>query len=144
MQHRRQFLVLLILVISLCGCGSPNNVVVKVEAPLHVKNGDEFIIIATVENTASKQQTLVSLDIDDTYLTGVAILRTEPENKEASHVPIDNTMSYVFELPIEAGTSLEVKLYAKAVKQGDYNAEIDFCINSGISFLSKSIRTIVE
>lgn len=144
MKHQRFLLAILILVIVLCGCGEPKNIVVGVEAPLQVTNGDEFIIIATVENTASRQQTLVSLDIADAYLDGIAILRTEPDNKESSHVPIDNTMSYVFKLPIDAGEHLKIKLHAKAVKPGDYNAEIDFCINSEISFLSKSIRTIVE
>lgn len=144
MKHRYQLLALLILAIALCGCESPKDVVVGVEAPLNVKNGDEFIIITTVKNTASIQQTLVSLDIADAYLDGIAIVRTEPDHKESTHIPLDNTMSYVFNLPVEASKHIEIKLHAKAVKQGDYNSEIDFCINSGFSFLSKAIRTIVE
>lgn len=144
MKHKPLIFVLLILIISLNGCGSPKNIVVGVEAPLQVNNGDEFIIVATVKNTASKRQTLASLDLSDAYLDGIAILRTEPDNEESFHVPLDNTVSYVFKLPIEAGEQLEMKLHVKAIKQGDYSGDIDFCINSDTSFLSKSIRTIVQ
>ena len=134
LKHKRAIFVLLLLVISLYNCGSPKNIVVGIEAPLQVTNGDEFIIVCTGKNSASKQQTLVSIDIADDYIDGIAILRTEPDNEESFHVPIDNTMSYVFKLPIEAGEHLEIKLHAKAVKQGDYNGYIDSCINSDISF----------
>lgn len=138
------FFPMLILCLCLCGCGSPRNILVEVQAPIQVSNGDEFTIIAKVNNTAGKQQTLVSLDIADAYLTGIAIVRTEPEHSEATHVPLDNTMSYVFDLPIKAGEQREIRLFAKAIKQGDFNAEIDFCINSSMRFLSKSIRTVVQ
>lgn len=138
------FAVKLMMVILLAGCGSPEDIHVGVESPLNVSQGDEFIILSTVQNTASKKQELVSIDIADSYLDGIAILRTEPDHREATHVPIDNTMSYVFKLPIAAGEQKVIKFYAKAIKHGDHNAEIDFCINSGISFLSRSIRTIVE
>jgi type 1 fimbria pilin len=119
--------------------------VVSVEAPLNVKNGEEFIITTTVQNTdPSQKQTLVSLDIADAYLEGIAILGTAPDSKEARHIPFDNTMSYVFDIPIPSGEVVEVALRAKAVKPGDFNAEVDFCINSGVSFLSKPVRTIVD
>ena len=137
-------IVFLLAAILLAGCGEPEDVNVTIELPLNVSQGDEFVIVATVKNTSSDQQELVSLDIADGYLDGIAILRTEPNHSEATHIPLDNTMSYVFELPVGAGEQKEIKLYAKAVRQGDYNAEIDFCINSEFSFLSRSIRTIVE
>jgi len=137
-------IVFLLAAILLAGCGEPEDVNVTIELPLNVSQGDEFVIVAAVKNTSSDQQELVSLDIADAYLDGIAILRTEPNHSEATHIPLDNTMSYVFKLPIGAGEQKEIKLYAKALRQGDYNAEIDFCINSDFSFLSRSIRTIVE
>jgi len=94
------------------------------------------------ENTSSNQQELVSLDIADGYLDGIAILRTEPNHIEALELPY--AKSYVSKLPIGAGEQKEIKLYAKAIKQGDHNDEIDFCINSDFIFLTRSIRTIVE
>ena len=126
------------------GCGSPKDIEIGIEAPLQVEKGDEFVVVARVANTATKTQTLVSLDIGDKYLDGIAIVKTEPGYKEASHVPIDNTMSYVFKAPVEAGEEIQVLLYAKAIKSGDYKSEVDFCINSEFSFLTKPVRTIVE
>jgi hypothetical protein len=134
----------LALPLILSGCGSPEDIEIGIEAPLQVKKGDEFVVVARVANTAKKTQTLVSLDIGDKYLDGVAIVKTEPGYKEAGHVPIDNTMSYVFKVPVDAGEEIQVHLYAKAIKSGDYKSEVDFCINSEFSFLTKPIRTIVE
>ncbi len=91
-----------------------------------MKKGDEFVIVAKVNNTAAKQQKLVGIDIADTYLEGIAILRTEPNHKEAVHAPLGDAMSYKFDLPVGAGEQKLIKFYVKAVKQGDYNSEIDF------------------
>jgi hypothetical protein len=137
-------IALLVIAAVLWGCESPKNVEIDVQAPPTARKGDEFVITATVRNTALKPQTLVSLDVGDKYLNGIAILKTDPNHKEATHVPIDNTMSYVFGLPLKPGEGRRILLYAKAVKTGDHNAEIDFCINSDTSFLSKNVRTIVE
>lgn len=135
---------LMVMAAALAGCGSPQNVSVGIQAPLQVKQGDAFVITATVSNYASKAQTLVSLDIGDKYLQGIAIVKTEPEHQEATHVPIDNTMSYVFKITVKPGEERRVLLHAKALKQGDFNSEIDFCINSDVMFLSKGVRTLVE
>lgn len=144
MNSRRWLSAIVILVLSLAACSDPKNVVLGVQAPLRVNNGDKFVITASVENTAPETQTLVSLDIGDAYLEGIAILRTEPDNKQASHVPIDDTMSYEFDLPVEAGGRIEIKLFAEAVQAGDHNSHIDFCINSEYLFLTKPLRTIVK
>ena len=59
----------LLALLALIGCGDPTkNVVVRLESPLTVKRGDEFVIVVSVENISSKQQTLVSLDIADAYI----------------------------------------------------------------------------
>lgn len=117
---------------------------IGIQAPSNVRKGDNFVVTATVRNSASKPQTLVSLDVGDKYLEGIAILKTDPNHQEATHIPIDNTMSYVFNLPLKPGEARQILLYAKAVKAGDYYSEIDFCINSDTSFLSKTVRTVVE
>ena len=136
--------VLLVLVVLSWGCSPPKDILIGVDAPLTAHRGDDFVIVATVTNTASKAQRLVSLDIGDAYLDGIAIVRTEPDHREATHVPIDDTMSYVFKIPVEPGKSVTIRLFAKALKQGDFHSEIDFCINSDYRFLSKSIRTVVD
>ena len=140
----RLWLALLVPVVVLLACGTPENIEVGVHVPLEVKKGDEFTIIARVRNTATEAQKLVCLDISDAYLDGVALLGTEPDYKEAYHVPISNMMSYVLDLPIEPGQKVDVRLRAKAVKRGDFRGEMDFCINSDSCFLTELVRTIVE
>ena len=48
-----------------CGCNSPKDIDVDVQAPPVVKSGDEFVITATIDNHAAVAQKLVSLDIED-------------------------------------------------------------------------------
>jgi len=144
MRYAQRLLLVLLLAFASTHCDSPQNVEIGITAPIQAKKGEEFVIVTTVKNTASEPQTLVSLDIGDAYLNGIAILRTEPDFREASHIPIDNTMSYVFKLTIDEGNDVEVLLYAKAIKSGDHRSEIDFCINSEFSFITKPIRTIVD
>lgn len=134
----------LLLLLTFTGCEDPKDVEVTVDCPVSVAKGDEFIITATVKNTSKSEQTLVGLDIGDNYLEGVAITKTEPDNSEASHVPISNIVSYIFDLPVGAGKEITVNLHAKALKTGDFSADIDFCINSDYSFLTKTLRTVVE
>ena len=145
MKKTTKLVLTLFMAISLLGCGGqPKNFEAEVKLPLSVKKGDEFVIVAKLNNTAAKQQKLVDIDIADTYLEGIAILRTEPNHKEAFHMPMADHMTYVFELPVGAGEQKLIKFYAKAVKQGDYSSQIDFCVNSEFDFFSKFIRTIVE
>ena len=115
-----------------------------IQAPPVAKSGQEFIITATVENHAAKAQTLVSLDIGDQYLDGIAILSTEPNYHDTTHVPILKQRSYEFDLPVKPGEKVHILLHARAVKTGDHNSEIDFYINSNSSSLTRSLRTTVE
>jgi hypothetical protein len=106
--------------------------------------GERFEIRAIATNTAQRPQKLVSLDIADEYLQGIAVEKSDPPFKEAFHVPIDNTMSYVFELPMGPGEQREVVFQAYAAHAGDHAGDVDFCINSEFAFISYPVRTIVE
>jgi hypothetical protein len=84
------------------------------------------------------------LDLEDAYLDVIAVLRTEPEHKALTHVAITNTMKYRFDLAIEAGNYIEIRIYAIATKRGDYNSKIYFSTKRPLYILGKSIRTVVE
>lgn len=122
----------------------PEDVEISVKGPASVATGESFTLQATVRNTAAKEQTLVSLDIADAYLDGIVIRGSEPPFKDAQHIPIDNTTSYSFDLPIPAGGEVTVVFEAHAAHPGDHRGDVDFCINSEISFLSYPVRTLVE
>ena len=111
---------------------------------MSVQSGERFEIRAVVTNTGDRSQQLVALDVADEYLEGIAIESSEPPFKEAYHVPIDNTVSYVFKLPIEPGGQREIVFHAYAAHEGDHMGEVDFCINTDFTFVSYPLRTIVE
>jgi hypothetical protein len=130
-------------VLLIQGC-SPSNVKVTAEAPTTVAKGERFEIRAKVLNTAREKQVLRDLDIADAYLEGIVIESTRPEFREAMHIPIDNTMSYSFDIPIDPGDETVVVFTAYAAKRGDFSGEIDFCVNTEFNYLPYPIRTVVE
>lgn len=147
MRRRLALSAALFLAFSL-GCGGllddPQDIALKVDAPLRVRQGEVFQILVTVTNSAPTAQTLHSLDIADAWVDGIAITSSEPPFSEASHVPIDNTWSYRYMREIPPGGSVQVALTASALKSGDWAGDIDACINSDVSFLSMPVRTYVE
>ncbi len=115
-----------------------------IEAPLRVTVGDIFEVAVTIQNTSRKPQTLVSIDIWDRYLAGIAIVGSNPPFRQAYHVPLDNTVSHEFDREIPGNGSIVVTLTAEALAPGDYDSYFDACINTGFSYLTQPIRTLVE
>ena len=123
---------------------TPDDVEIAVEAPTFVAVGEQFQIVARMTNTAAEPQSLYSLDIADRYLEGVAIEAARPRFTDSYHVPIDNTWSYTFDLEVGPGEEVVVVLDATAVRPGDFQGDVDFCINNGLSFVSHPLRIVVQ
>ncbi len=136
-------LALLILGWGIFGCSGPENIEVAVDSPTSVEQGERFDIRISVRNTGASVQTLVDLDIADEFLKGVVIENSDPPFSQSEHIPVDNTISYSYDLPIHPGKEISITLSAYAAYQGDYSGEFDFCINSMASCLFYEIRTIV-
>jgi hypothetical protein len=141
-----------LLVLGVGGCfvvvsfllKQPEDIEVSVDAPARVAEGETFLITARARNTGDEPRRLVDLDLADEYLEGVLILGTEPAYRDSMHVPIDNTVSYEFELAIPPGGVAEVMLEAQALRAGDFSGDFDFCIDSETSCLSSHVRTFVD
>ena len=121
---------------------SVEGIEVALSAPAKVRRGDAFQISARVRNTASNTQRLVDLDIERSYLRGIAIRSAEPPWKESTDLLVLGT-SYTFDLPIEPGQELVLVLQATALHSGDFSGDFDFCINSEVRFLTQQARTVV-
>ena len=122
---------------------SVEDIEVTLSAPGEVRRGEEFQISARVRNTASKRQRLVDLDIDRSYLRGIAIRSAEPPWKESTDLMGLGT-SLTFDLPIEPGEEILLVLHASALHTGDFAGDFDFCINSELQFLTQAARTVVS
>ncbi|HSJ75513.1 MAG TPA: hypothetical protein VK899_04925, partial [Gemmatimonadales bacterium] len=79
----------------------------------------------------------------DEYLKGIAIEGTEPPFESTMHVPVDNTVSHTFNLPIPANGKVEVRFNVLAAHPGDFAGDLDFCIDSQTRCISRNVRTIV-
>ncbi|MGH9776840.1 MAG: hypothetical protein ACRD5I_00355 [Candidatus Acidiferrales bacterium] len=151
MRHRTACVLVLLGLAAAAGCDTmeqiasgPKDVTIQVNAPLHVKVKEGFVVEVRVQNTSAQSQRLDSIDVGDRYLQGVAIQSTEPAFKQSMHVPIVNMQSYEFGQPIAAGGEVVVKFHAVAVQAGDYSATVDVCINSASSCSSHPIRAVIE
>jgi len=149
---QRTFCVFLLLgLAAAAGCSAveematgPKDVAAQVNTPLHVSMKQEFEIEVRIQNTGTKSQKLISIDVGDAYLKGVAIQRTEPAFKQSMHIPIVNMQSYEFEQTIPAGGEMVVKFLAVAVKVGDFAADVNICVNSEATCQIHPIRAVVE
>jgi hypothetical protein len=120
----------------------PENIAISVDVPVQVTKGEPTTIEVQLANTAPEPQMLHSIDISAEYLTGLAVVGSEPAYIEAQ--TFGEWQSYRFEREIPAGGSLTVRFSGVAVKAGDYSGSIDVCINSGSSCMTLATRTIVD
>ena len=140
-----------LLVLAIGGCfvflayvsNQPDAVEVSVDAPGQVTAGESFRIVARVRNTGRGERELVDLDVADEYLEGIVITGTEPDHTDSMHVPIDNTVSYSFGLPIPPDGEAVVVFEAHAAYAGDWAGDFDFCIDSEVRCVSQHLRTLV-
>ena len=124
--------------------GSVEGIVATVEAPFVVVKGNTFTITATIENLLDSEQKLDSINIGDAYLEGVAVTGSSPSFSGTWHVPIDNTISHTFEIPIPARETLTVTFSVTALTLGDFEDAFNICVNGPTSCIFKRIRTLVE
>ena len=124
---------------------TPEDVVIRVNAPALVNKGDQVILFVEVENTGTEPQLLHSIDVSADYLSGIAIQRADPPFTESYKIPMGPEMlSYTFERPIAPGGISTVQFFGTAVRSGDFSGDIDVCVKSTVLCESFLTRTIVE
>jgi len=122
----------------------PEAMRVEVEAPLSVAAGEPFEIVARLSNDDDEAHTLVDLDLSESYLAGIAVVRTDPPFSDAMRVPIADMQSYSFDLAVPVGKVVEVRFHAVAAHPGDHNGSFDFCIDNEYTCTSYPVRTLVR
>jgi len=120
----------------------PTDVTVDVNIPLQIRKGQGFIIFVTINETSGKAQELDSIDIEDAYLEGIAVERTDPAFRES--YSIFGYQSYDFMREIPANGELVVRFYSFALRTGDFSGEMDICINGPGNCLTRPLRTVIE
>ena len=137
------FLPAIYLSVLFSSCGEVEGINIQMNIPVTVNTNEEFVTQITVTNTLNNSQTLVSIDIGDNYLEGIALLKTVPNFTDQMHVPFDNSISYSFGKEIGPQKSITIDLYWKALSEGVFSDDIDFCINSDTTFITTGASTKV-
>ena len=120
----------------------PENVELGVIAPNSVAVGQTFSVLIPVRNTAAENQVLDSIDITEDYLAGILIDSADPMFIDTFE--IIGYQSYTFERSIPPGAELMVQFRAQALDAGDYQGEIDICINGPGNCTTKNVQTTVQ
>ncbi len=141
-------LVGVIAAVVMVGCLSylgkdPEGVEVVVPGPIEVEVGETFQLEVQVTNRRSSGSlTVTSLDLDEGYLAGFAVLSTTPGHSASTHIPLDDTRSFTFDRAVAAGETATFTFELRAVQAGNYRGDVDVC--EGPRFLSKMLQTSVR
>ncbi len=119
------------------------NVSVDVNVPEEVVVGDVFDLEVTVSNDRAKQGLEVSdVDISEEYLAGFTIVSVMPKSKSNMHVPLANSRSYTFDLPVKHGETKTFSFKLRAEKPGIYCGDVDVC--EGLRPVTAQAETVVK
>jgi hypothetical protein len=122
---------------------TPEGAELAVEAPIEAAVGEPFELVVTVGNSSPEAKELVDVDIADEYLAGLAVRGSRPPFADSMHVPLDETVSYSMNLPIQAGGEVRVVFEMLPLHAGDFTGEVDACVDSEVRCMSHVVRTVV-
>lgn len=99
---------------------------VELDSPITAAVGEVFTMQVTATNLGDEAATLGSIDIYDTFLEGIEVLRVTPTPERNDG--IFDFQSYFFDgIRMEPGESATVTFKMKAVKPGRWQGDVDCC-----------------
>jgi hypothetical protein len=121
----------------------PAGVAVTVNGPTDVVIGQTFDLEIIVTNERPRRVLRLSdVDIGEAYLAGFTISNVKPSPKSSTHIPIDNSQSFTFDVSIPPGTSKSFIYTLRAEKAGIYRGDVDVC--EGMQFVTAMAQTVVK
>jgi len=121
----------------------PKGLLVQLEGPDEVKQGETFDLIVNVVNErANKPLKVTSIDIGEDYLKAFAVVSTEPRARSSQHVPVDDSRSYEFDVSVPPRSTNIFKFRLRARETGIFSGDLDVC--EGTRFLTTVVETEVK
>jgi hypothetical protein len=118
---------------------------ISVSVPPSANQGDTVSIQITVQNPTGQNMDLDSIDIDNTYLNGIAITGSSPSfTEQYSLEPFLPQESFTFHQNVPAGGSLTVLFTGTAVGSGTVSGALDVCIDDGADCKGTTIQTVIN
>lgn len=107
---------------------APRDLQLTVSASQQVAPAESFPLQVMVVNQGSAAQTLQQIEISKPYLEGVTIVGSDPpfHDESASR----NWQVYNYQLLLPPGQSVVITLSAQAQAAGNYQGELDVCLDA--------------
>jgi hypothetical protein len=116
---------------------------IALNSPTDVVVGQSFDLEVVVKNERSGAVLQLSdVDIAEEYLDGFTISTIKPTPKSSTHVPLDNSRSFTFDVAIPAGETRSFIFKLRAEKPGIYRGDVDAC--EGARFITGMAQTVVK
>lgn len=116
---------------------------IEIKSPLDVNVQQTFNLEITVHNQRpSKALQLTDLDLSEDYLNGFTVLEVTPSPKSNIRIPLENTRSYTFDIPISPGKSQSFVYTLRAEKEGIFRGDVDAC--EDLQFITEQAQTVVK
>jgi hypothetical protein len=116
---------------------------VVVRVPLDVQVGETFRLEVAVRNERNADVlTVADVDIGDSYLSGFTVVATDPLYHSAMQVPLLDTWSHTFDLPIAASTTATFIFTLRAERAGIFRGDVD--VYEGSQLTTTIAQTVVK
>ena len=121
----------------------PTFIIVRVDTPESVLPNEPFEVHLTIQNIASEEILLHSIDVSNSYFDAIAVNKISPEPTREQSIPIVNFRSYRFEKPIMSGGTQSVVFELIGAEEGLYEGEIDICVEASVLCKLVEVRTVI-
>lgn len=116
----------------------PRGAVVAVTTPATVNINEEFQIVVAVTDTSTQPRQIHSVDLKDTLLAGLTIVKIDPPaNPAATGVALPGYTSHQARLPIAAGGTSTITITLKATSPGTFEGDIDVYVDTDMTFTTE-------
>jgi hypothetical protein len=116
-----------------------------IDAPTTAIVGETYDVTISVTNEAAKIQTITSIDIGETYVDGIIFEGSTPEYGESwDFADMLGFYSYDYYIDIAPGATETLLFHFTPFMSGDYQGDLDVCINLEDACLFNTIRTVVS
>jgi len=116
---------------------------VAIDGTTDVRVGETFELTVTVTNERPRKALALSdIDISEDYLAGFTVSTVDPTPKSSMHVPIDESLSFTFDVRIPPGQSRSFVFELRAEQPGLYRGDVDVC--EGVRFITGMAQTSVK
>lgn len=121
----------------------PNFITIRVDVPENVVRNEPFELRLTVQNIASDEILLHSIDISNSYLSSINVINAVPEPTLEQRIPIVDFRSFRFEQPIVSGGTQSVVFELVGTEEGVFDGEVDVCVEASVLCKLLVIQTVV-